>query len=428
MLGIPSKHILASNVLPGGICLELVQTICRLAGWINESADTAPRYLLTFPKRKTYEAVAARIREELQSQEGWKRVTFLPLAGAIRLPLDEPKLLMNTDDLILEPDRILTIDTKYFLPHTGKTSLSYDPAHRIPWGVADVCAPKLWRKTKGAHVRIGVVDTGVDYEHPDIRDALHTGVNIINRHLSAADDNGHGTHIAGTIAASSTAGKINTGIYGVAPKARIFPVKAFDKDGSAYVSDIILAIHWCIANKINIINMSFGMSEYSPSLYQAVKAAYRRNVIIVASSGNNGHENAVDYPAKMPHTIAVGAINKRKKVAAFSNQGMEVDIYAPGEAIYSTWPGYRYNELNGTSMAAAHVSGVLALLLSRKPGLTYTQIKKIIVGTAVPLTKEQRHAGAPGRLNAVRAWSRLTTSSVKQNAVPTKKHVRTASR
>src|SRR5690606_11523641 len=155
-----------------------------------------------------------------------------------------------------------------------------------------------------------------DYAHPDIRHALRKGVNILNQQLSAADDNGDGTHIAGTIAACSSRVGTAAGIRGVAPKAQLYPVKAFDKEGSAYVSDIILAIHWCIENRIDIINMSFGMSDYSPSLFQAVKAAYRRNVIIVASAGNNGKSDAVDYPAQMPHTIAVGAVNKRRQIAA----------------------------------------------------------------------------------------------------------------
>lgn len=309
-------------------------------------------------------------------------------------------------------DHLVHLDTRCFLPQANHASLSFDPKQRIPWGISAVRASQLWRRTQGRHVRIGIVDTGVDYHHPDIRHALRPGVNILNARQSAADDNGHGTHIAGTIAACGGS-RGTRGIRGAAPKALLYPVKAFDHEGSAYVSDIILAIEWCIHNKMDIINMSFGMSEFSPAMLQAVKTAHQSGIIVVASSGNAGKTDSVDYPARLPYTIGVGAVNKQGRIAAFSNRGPEVDIYGPGEAIYSTWPGRRYNELSGTSMAAAHISGVLALLISGKPKASRTAVKQAILSSAVPLAGyAAKSRSLPGRIHALRAWCSLQRRAV----------------
>lgn len=313
------------------------------------------------------------------------------------------------------------------LPTGGRPLTKADITQRIPWGLAAIHASQLWPKTKGQGIRIGIVDTGVDFSHPDIKSSLNRGINLLNHYQLPIDDNGHGTHIAGTLVASSS----SAGIQGVAPKASLFPIKAFDRDGSAYVSDIILAIHWCIANNMNIINMSFGMSAYSPALHNAVKRAYAQNIIVVASAGNQAKRNVIDYPARFQQTIAVGASNKGNRIAAFSNQGGFVDVYAPGEAIYSTWPHAQYNELSGTSMATAYVSGVIALLLTKKPTLTTSKIKEILTCSAVTLTYTNKKLPRRGRLDAARAWTlmgrnkkisqRLLTTKAKRSRVGAKK-------
>src|SRR5690606_18357166 len=160
----------------------------------------------------------------------------------------------------------------------------------------------------------------------------------------------------------------------VAPHALIAPVKAFDFDGSAYVSDIILAIDWCVKNNIDVINMSFGMRTKSKALWDAVMRAYNKGVIIVASSGNDGKIKTIDYPARYTHTIAVGATNSFRKIAPFSNRGSYIDIYAPGDRIVSAWLNGEYHEMSGTSMATSHVSGAIAILLERYPRLAPQQI------------------------------------------------------
>ena len=136
----------------------------------------------------------------------------------------------------------------------------------IPWGVQEIKAPQAWSSTTGHRIKVGVIDTGVDFNHPDLKHSLARGINLLNRGTLPHDDNGHGTHIAGTIAAANQL----HGMIGVAPRATIYPVKAFDHNGSAFVSDIILGIEWCVRNRMDVINMSFGMKTRSKSLLNAV--------------------------------------------------------------------------------------------------------------------------------------------------------------
>jgi subtilisin len=272
---------------------------------------------------------------------------------------------------------------------TQKSTATIDKG--IPWGVSQIKAPQAWSTTTGHRIKVGVIDTGIDFNHPDLRQSLSRGINLLNRSMLPYDDNGHGTHIAGTIAAANQL----QGMIGVAPRALISPIKAFDHNGSAFVSDIILGIEWCIRNRINVINMSFGMKTRSKALLGAVINAHNAGVIIVASSGNDGKRRTVDYPARYPQTIAVGATNKQRRVAAFSNRGSYIDVYAPGDKIVSAWLRGKYNEMSGTSMATSHVSGAIALLLAHKPGLAPSEIKSIIKRSVQPLrgSKARRTIG-----------------------------------
>lgn len=266
----------------------------------------------------------------------------------------------------------------------------------IPWGVKEIKAPSVWEKSTGASIKIGVIDTGIDYTHPDLRAVAGTGINLVQRNRPPVDDNGHGTHIAGTIAASSR----TTGLLGVAPNATIHAVKAFDQNGTAFVSDIVYGIEWCVRNRMEIINMSFGMKTSSKALEDAVKAAYQAGTVVVASSGNEGRTSEIDFPARFPLTIAVGATNRHKKIASFSNRGTQVDIYAPGHKIVSTWLHGGYNELSGTSMATSHVSGVIALLLAAKPDLTPRMVRETLIRHSTSVTGKKRSLEV-GEVNAL---------------------------
>jgi subtilisin len=383
----------------------------------NSEGETT-RYLIQFHNWRDYHRCIL-LTVQSTKDPSHEYYQFLPSICAIRCNLTNPDCLNDFNDLIcIEEDQVLQLEARFQLPTAGRPFTHMDISQRIPWGLSAIQVPKLWSKTKGQGVRIGIVDTGVDFTHPDIKSSLYRGANILYPHLLPMDDNGHGTHIAGTLIASNA----SSGIRGIAPLASLFPVKAFDRDGAAYVSDIILAIHWCISNRMNIINMSFGMSAYSPALHNAVKLAYAQEIVIVASAGNQGNRKMIDYPARFLQTVAVGATNKGNRIAAFSNHGRLVDVYAPGESIYSTWPQGQYNELSGTSMATAHVSGVIALLLTKKPKLTASRIKAILTFSAISLTHMNKKLSPKrGRLDAVRAWTLMNRKNkVNQKEFTTK--------
>jgi subtilisin len=227
------------------------------------------------------------------------------------------------------------------------------PKEEIPWGVKYMGVEKRWKKGLGQGVRVAVIDTGIDGSHPDLKDQVKGGVKLVKGPM-----NGHGTHVAGTIAA------IGKGIYGVAPAASLYDVRAFDSSGNAAVSDIIKGIDWSIKNNMQVVNMSFGMPESSQALERIVEQANRSGITLVASAGNNG--GALDYPARYAGVTAVGAIDENGKLAKFSSHGIGMNKTAPGVNIFSAWPGGEYKTLDGTSMAAAHMSGLAALLIGNK--------------------------------------------------------------
>ena len=280
-------------------------------------------------------------------------------------------------------------------------SLGQSP--QIPWGIREIKAPAVWNRSSGAKVKIAIIDTGIDYTHPDLRHATAGGINLVDPHRPPMDDNGHGTHIAGTIAATS----MLSGVLGVAPDAQVYAVKAFDRNGTAYVSDIVSGVQWSIENHMDVINMSFGMKTPHKALEEALRAAYRMGTVVVASSGNEGKVGEIDYPARYRNVIAVGATAKHNKMAAFSNRGKRIDIYAPGYKVISTWLNGYYQELSGTSMATSHVSGVIALILSVKPGLSPLMVKRSLIhsSTAVTMGRVQLKAG---QVNAAQCLKSMT--------------------
>lgn len=367
------------------------EVVAWLIGAIEDGDGAARRTILRFAETDDY----ARFREEwLLARDRHPqlcRIRQLDVIPALICPLppdaEVPKPLAGK--VSLEPDDPVQIDA---LPSGSIVS-----ERGIPWGVGHIGAPSAWNRTTGHRVNIGVIDTGVDFAHPDLRHSLERGINLLRRMELPQDDNGHGTHIAGTIAAANQ----RDGMIGVAPRARIHPVKAFDYNGTAYVSDIILGIDWCVRNDIDVVNMSFGMKTRSRSLFAAVNGAYRSGVLIVASSGNDGRIGNIDYPARYANTIAVGATTRQGRVASFTNRSRLIDIYAPGERIVSAWPRGLHREMSGTSMATSHVTGAVALLLSLKPRLSPGQIKSILLRSAIPL----RNAKAPrsaGELSVTR--------------------------
>jgi len=371
---------------------EIANEICAFPG--PPTIDDQ-RYIVRFLNSRDFERFLLEGRSgELREETADRDIRPLPLIQAVSCPAKEAAQLI----LALGDKAVWEIDAPVRASALSKGAIVTDKG--IPWGVRRIQAPQAWGKTTGYRVKVGVIDTGVDYGHPDLKHSLERGINLLSRMSLPQDDNGHGTHIAGTIAAANEL----QGMIGVAPRSMIYPVKAFDHNGTAFVSDIVLGIEWCVRNHMDVVNMSFGMRTRSRSLLSAVNYAYHSGVLIVASSGNEGRIGEIDYPAGFSRTIAVGATNRTGRIAKFTNRSSLIDIFAPGDRIMSSWLRGKHREMSGTSMATSHVTGAIALLLSLRPGLPPSQIKSIVKNAAVPL----RNAKAPrtaGELNVTRILS-----------------------
>lgn len=213
----------------------------------------------------------------------------------------------------------------------------------------------------GKGVVIAVLDTGCDMNHCDLKQNIIGGYNVTSD-SSLMDYNGHGTHVAGIISAIDN----NLGINGIAPDAKLYIVKANrNNEPYFYYSDIVRGIYKCIElGYIDIINMSFGSYYDSSILKEAILDATKHGIVVVAAAGNDGTSRPI-YPAAYQSCLSVGSCNYQKQISVFSNRGINYNIIAPGEAIYSTVPGNAYNIMYGTSMAAPIISGVAALVISK---------------------------------------------------------------
>lgn len=231
-------------------------------------------------------------------------------------------------------------------------------------------APEVWAKgVKGKNVKIAVLDTGCDTSHPDLKNQIIGGKNFTDddggKEDAISDYNGHGTHVAGTIAANDS----NGGITGVAPEASLLIVKVLGgENGSGQYEWIINGINYAVEQKVDIISMSLGGPSDVPELAEAVKNAVKNGVLVVCAAGNEGdgdeRTEELSYPAAYNEVIAVGSVSVARELSEFSNANKEIDLVAPGEDILSTLPNKKYGKLTGTSMAAPHVSGALALIKS----------------------------------------------------------------
>lgn len=269
----------------------------------------------------------------------------------------------------------------------------------VPWGITKISASSAWSFSRGENIKVAVVDTGIDTNHPDLINNIAGCVNLISTNLTCEDDNGHGTHVSGTIAAEDN----NLGVVGVAPSSKIYAVKVLDSDGGGYISDIIEGIQWAVDNQMQIINLSLGTSSDITAFHNAVINAKNAGVLVVAAAGNSGsRNNTVKYPAKYAEVIAVAAIDKNDSVPYWSSRGIEVDIAAPGKDVYSTDYEDGYYTMSGTSMAVPHVVGVAALRLNLHIDENVDTLINILKTQTDALPYSTNLVGA-GRINAYKA-------------------------
>jgi subtilisin len=254
----------------------------------------------------------------------------------------------------------------------------------IPDGVKQVKAPDAWSISKGEGIRVAVLDTGIDFDHPDLKDNYVGGVSFVKGARTPMDDHGHGTHCAGTIAAAMN----DVGIIGVAPKASLYAVKVLDKNANGLFSSSIAGIDWCISNDMHIVSMSLGNDSVPTAVELICNLAWSKGLLIVAGAGNQEgnpvppQQSNVDYPARYKNVIAVSSVDSDDVIAPSSARGPEIDLCAPGVNILSTLPGGKYGRMSGTSVACPHVSGVAALAWKAHPSSNNRQIWNLIASTA----------------------------------------------
>ncbi|WP_342429977.1 S8 family peptidase [Neobacillus sp. FSL H8-0543] len=241
-----------------------------------------------------------------------------------------------------------------------------EKVNEVPKGVEMIQAPRIWDQTKGKGVTVAILDTGCDLTHLDLKEQIVGGRNFTvddNGNPDVYKDyNGHGTHVAGTIAAIQN----NDGVVGVAPEAKLLIIKVLDKNGSGQYEWIINGLNYAIEQKADIISMSLGGPVDVPELHEAIQKAVNNNILVVCAAGNEGDGNDTTdefaYPGAYNEVIGVGAIDLERNSSRFTNSNNEVDLVAPGEKILSTYLNGKYASLSGTSMATPHVSGAMALI------------------------------------------------------------------
>ncbi len=238
------------------------------------------------------------------------------------------------------------------------------------WGVDRIEADLVQAAgNTGAGVKVAVIDSGIDIDHPDLAANYKGGYDFVNKDKYPDDDYGHGTHVAGTIAAEAN----GMGVIGVAPEAEIYALKVLGSSGSGNFSDVIAALQWCFDNEIQVTNNSYGSStDPGYQVEDAFDKLYEAGIINIASAGNEGNRpgagDNVGYPANYGSVVAVAATDRDNDRAYFSSTGNAVEVSAPGVDIRSTVPGGGYASYNGTSMASPHVAGTAALII--KSGIT----------------------------------------------------------
>lgn len=298
--------------------------------------------------------------------------------------LKDPNLVVAEEDckIALPYPRIKNIFPAKTYHANSQSSLV---ANRMTWNIARVLGGRT-RPNNGERIKVGILDTGIDLNHPDLAANVKGGINIVNPSAPPQDDNGHGTHVSGVIGAVNN----HKGIVGVAPAVSLYAIKVLDRNGTGTLTTLVKGIEWCIRNKMNILNISISGGEKVPSIMaEVIKSATQKGIMVVASAGNSGNASGkgdnVQVPARLPDTVAVAALNRSNKRAPFSSTGPTVDIAAPGVHILSTYKDGQYATLSGTSMAAPHVSGTAAILMRTFPHVSPLHIGRLLKKNAIDL-------------------------------------------
>jgi type VII secretion-associated serine protease mycosin len=280
------------------------------------------------------------------------------------------------------------------------------------WNLPAIGTIPGWSISRGDDgVIVAVIDTGVDPHHPDLAGRLTEGANFVTPGEAPEDDVGHGTHVAGIIAAV-----VNNveGVAGMTWNGRVMPIKVLDESGAGSAYAVAEGIIWAADNGARVINLSLGNYAESEFLHDAIRYAYDRGAVIVAAAGNDNTDQP-GYPAAYPEVFGVSATDERGRLAAFSNYGDYIDAAAPGTGIPSTYPGGQYAAMSGTSMASPHAAALAALIRSVHPLLTNEEVMDIMRRTAVDL-------GSPGK-DPFYGYGQIDVAAALEEAVRLKRSV-----
>ncbi|MDW5549084.1 S8 family peptidase [Methanosarcina sp.] len=373
--------------------------------------------------------------ESEKSKSNAQEIKSIKLINAIAVKVTPgvvASLAKRSDVARIEPDQIVSIPEQ---PETSlekiKTSTTQtNTASTNAWGVDKIDAPAVWQRgITGKGITVAVVDTGIDATHPDLDDLDDSSstndpkvvgwIDYVSSESSAYDDNGHGTHVSGTISGTGANG-IQTG---VAPGTKLIVAKVFDSEGSGYLSDSILGFEWAINNNANIISYSGGSSEHSSLFTTTINKVVAAGIVPVIAAGNDGlyGSGTINCPGDELNSVTVGATDSSNSIAYFSSRGpvtlndqtyIKPDVSAPGVSVPSTYPGDGYASGSGTSMATPHVSGTAALILQKNPTMKPSEVKQKLESTAKNLgsTGKDNDYGS-GLINAYKAVFGSTSSS-----------------
>ncbi|MGZ3788825.1 MAG: S8 family serine peptidase [Bacteriovorax sp.] len=347
-------------------------------------------------------------------------------------------LAKNPEIEYIEPNYIITLNK---IMGGDEVAAPKDTNFKKQWGMKndgrngsvageDINVLRAWSITKGSRdVKIAVIDTGVDYTHPELKDQIDVnlaelngkpgvdddgngfvddvyGYNFSAKTADPQDGHGHGTHCAGVIGAAHN----GVGVAGVMANVKIVPIKFLSDEGSGETIDAISAIDYGIKRGVQVMSNSWGGGEKEQSLEDAIKAAEAAGITFVAAAGNESADNDTtdSFPANydVSNVISVGSFTSSGSKSSFSNYGVKsVHVTAPGSNILSTYKNGTYTTMSGTSMATPHVAGIVGLLLSQEPNLTPMQIRERLVNTSVKTSKLQSASQSGGRVDAFRALS-----------------------
>ena len=281
--------------------------------------------------------------------------------------------------LTLGPEYEVLIDRIISIPEIQESGGSSGGATAttqvIPFGIRRIRSMEV-PNYQGEGIVVCISDTGIDLDHPDLAANIIDDFSTINGVPTGDDDHFHGTHVAGTIAALNN----EIGVIGIAPKAKLIAAKGLNSSGSGFEADLADTIDGCVARGAHIINMSWGSTTSSVLISAAISRAAAAGVVLIAAAGNNG--GPVIFPAAQAEVVAVTAIDAQDVFASFSSFGNQVENTAPGVAILSTFPNGLFSTISGTSMAAPHVSGVAALMLSKSRAFTRNNLLGLSLGFA----------------------------------------------